>query len=175
MSRSLHIGFFEDERDLLDAVRECRERKIPIVDVVTPFPVHGLDEAMGIRRSRLAWVTLIGGAAGLTLGLGFQYWSSAFNWPVNVGGKPFDSLPAFVPVAFELTVLLAGLSTAGALLFRSRLWPGRCASQGLEPTTDDRHALILAHTDAAFRQEDFVEVLRRHGADSCRSETEELP
>ena len=59
MTCSLHVGFFEDDRDLLEAVRECRARGMPILDVVSPFPVHGLDEALGIRPSRLPWVTLI--------------------------------------------------------------------------------------------------------------------
>jgi hypothetical protein len=174
MRRSLHVGLFADDRDLLDAVRECREREIPILDVVTPFPLHELDEAMGLRRSRLPWVTLIGGAVGLAIGLGFQYWSSAVNWPLDVGGKPFDSLPAFVPVAFEMTILLAGLSTAGALFFRSKLWPGRKPPRDLEATTDDRHALVLTQADAAFREEDFVDLWQRHGAESYRMETEEL-
>jgi hypothetical protein len=174
MSRSLHIGFFDDDRDLIDAVRECRARQIPILDVVSPFPLHGLDEELGIRPSRLPWVTLAGGAVGLSIGLLFQYWSSAVNWPLNIGGKPFDSLPAFVPVAFETTILLAGLSTAAALLARSRLWPGRRPPSGLEATTDDQHALILEQSDAAFCEEDFVELWGKHGATSYRKETEEL-
>ena len=174
MRRSLHVGYFEDERDLLDAVRECREREIPILDVVTPFPIHGLDEVLGIRPSRLPWVTLIGGALGCSIGLGFQFWSSAVSWPLNIGGKPFNSLPAFIPVAFEMTILLAGLSTAGALFFRSRLWPGRRHPRDLEPTTDDRHALILIEADAAFHGGDFDQLWRRHGAVEFRTETEEL-
>jgi len=174
MTGSLHVGFFEDDRDLLDAVRECRERGIPIVDVVSPFPVHGLDAALGIRPSRLPWVTLIAGAVGLAIGTWAQYWTSAVSWPLNIGGKPFDSLPAFVPVMFEMTVLFAGLATAGALFLRSRIWPGRRTVPGLERTSDDQHALILAQEDAAFREQDFTEVLLRHGAVETRHETEDL-
>ena len=173
MSGSLHVGFFEDDRDLLDAVRECRDRGIPIVDVVSPFPIHGLDDVLGIRPSRLPWVTLIAGAVGLGIGTWGQYWTSAVNWPLNIGGKPFDSLPAFVPVMFEMTVLFAGLATAAALLLRSRIWPGRRTGPGLERTSDDQHALILAQEDAAFREEDFTEVLLRHGAVETRHETED--
>jgi hypothetical protein len=172
MSRSLHTGFFEDQHDLLRAAEECRARAIPVVDVVSPFPIHGLDAVLGIRPSRLPWVTLIGGAVGLTCGFWLEYWTSAVNWPINVGGKPFDSFPAFVPVAFELTILFAGLSTALALLVRSRLWPSKSVPAGLECTTDDRHALILAQADAAFRDADFPELLRRHGAVEYRRDTE---
>ena len=173
MSRSLHIGFFEDEHDLLAAARECRGRGIPVLDVVSPFPIHGIDEVLGIRPSRLGWVTAAGGALGLCLGLWFQYWSSATNWPLDVGGKPFDSLPAFVPVGFEMTVLLAGLGTAFFLLVRSGLWPGKQPAKGMESTTDDRHALILAQQDAEFRVEDFTDLWKRHGAVGSRMETEE--
>jgi hypothetical protein len=173
MRRRLHIGFFEDEHDLLEAVRDCRARSIPVVDVVSPYPIHGLDDAMGIRTSRLPWVTLVGGAVGLSLGLWLQYWSSATNWPLDVGGKPFDSLPAFVPVAFELTILFAGLSTGFALLFRSRLWPGKSVHTGLESTTDDRHALILAQEDARFPDGAFSDLWVRHGAAESREVSEE--
>jgi len=174
MRRSLHIGFFEDEHDLMEAARECRERGIPVLDVVSPFPIHGVDEVLGIKRSRLGWVTASCGAVGLLLGLWFQYWSSATDWPLNIGGKPFDSLPAFVPVAFEMTVLFAGLGTAFFLIFRSGLWPGKKAVAGMESTTDDRHALILAQKDAEFRLEDFTELWERHGAVGSRMETEEV-
>ncbi len=172
MSPSLHTGFFEDEHDLLSAAKECRERGIPVVDVVSPFPIHGLDDVLGIRPSRLAWVTFLMGAAGLAFGFGLQYWTAAFDWPLNVGGKPLDSLPAFIPVAFELTILFAGVSTVVALLLRSKLWPSKQVPSGLESTTDDQHALILAQADAAFEDSDFTELFERHGAINSQRETE---
>ena len=164
MSERSIVGLFEDERDLLDAVRACRERSIPIVDVVTPFPVHGLDSALGLRRSRLPWVTLLGGLTGLALGLWFQYWSTSESYPIDVGGKPWDSFPAFVPVAFELTILFAGLATALALFVRSNLFPGRAVPPGLESTTDDRLALVLAQRDARFLDSELEDLLTGHGA-----------
>jgi hypothetical protein len=174
MKGSLHVGIFDDERDLLDAARECRARDIPIFDVVSPYPIHGIDGVLGIRRSRLAWVTLAGGAAGMALGFWLEYWTAAVNWPLNVGGKPLDSFPAFVPVAFELTILIAGLATAFGLFFRSRLWPGRRQLKRLDVTTDDRHALVLEQRDAAFRDADYRELLLRHGACEARKETEDM-
>jgi len=164
MTQHLHIGYFEDSRDLLDAAAECRQRSIPIFDVISPFPIHGLDEVLGIRPSRLPWVTLAAGILGVSLGFYLEYWTAAVNWPLNVGGKPLDSFPAFVPVAFELTILFAGLATAAALLLRSGIWPWRRIPSGLERTTDDQHALILAQSDAAFPDEVYAEVLLRHGA-----------
>ena len=164
MSTSLHIGYFEDPRDLLEAARECRRRLIPISDVVSPAPIHGLDEVLGLRPSRLPWVTLWAGLLGAGLGFLLEYWTAAVNWPLNVGGKPLDSLPAFIPVAFELTILLAGLATAAGLFWRSKLWPGRRRPKLHGRTSDDWNALILAQRDGSFAFEEFVGVLERHGA-----------
>ena len=172
MGRRLHIGTFEDEHDLLDAVRAFRAQGIEVVDAISPYPVHGLDEALGMRRSRLPWVCLIGGATGLALGLWFQYWSSATSWPLDVGGRPFDSLPAFMVVGFEMTILIAGLSTAAAMLLRSRLWPGRRPTSGLEVTTDDGLVLVVSETDARFRPGTHAALLREHGARDVREEVE---
>jgi hypothetical protein len=174
MTHRTFIGFFEDEHQLLDAARECRERQIPIVDVISPFPIHGLDAVLGIKPSRLPWVTLIGGAVGLSFGLWFQYWSTSQSFPIDVGGKPWDSFPAFAPVAFELTILFAGLSTAFALFARSFLYPGKKVKPGLELTTDHRHALILEQKDARFLDSDLEQLLESHGAAEVRQDDGEL-
>lgn len=172
MMRRLHIGFFEDEHRLLSAARECRDRGIPVLDAISPFPVHGLDEALGIEPSRLPYVTLAGGVVGATLGLLLQYWTAGVNWPLNIGGKPLDSFPAFVPVAFELTILFAGLSTAAALFLRSRIWPGRTPKLGFEATTDGSHALVLEERDASFESREYRELLLRHGASRSEERAE---
>ncbi len=164
MSRRIHVGFFENPHDLLSAARECRERGVAILDARTPFPIHGIDDVIGIPRSRLGFVCCAFGAAGLFLGLLLQHWTSAVDWPINVGGKPFDSLPAFVPVGFEIMILLAGLGTAGAFLVRSRLRPGRKEPINLERVTDDRFALVVEEKDAALPGEEYALLWRRHGA-----------
>ena len=163
MRRIHHVGVFEREASLRAAIGESRRRGLDVVDAYSPYPIHGIDELMGIRRSRLTLVCFFGGLAGLAIGLGFQYWSSAVSWPTNVGGKPFDSLPAFVPVAFEMTVLLAGLSTAFMLMLRSRLWPGK-RTRAVEGVTDDRFAVVIARKDAALASAELVDLLARHGA-----------
>jgi hypothetical protein len=137
------IGYFEDEEQALAATRAARAAGFAIADVFTPYAVHGLDEAMGLPPSRLPWVCFVAGLAGGGFALGFQIWVSAVSWPLNVGGKPFASIPAFIPITFELTVLSAALSTALALLVRAKLYPGRRAVT-LPRVTDDRFALVLA-------------------------------
>jgi hypothetical protein len=140
----VQIATFGCAEDFLGAARACRKLGATIVDAYTPHPVHGLDDVAGIRRSRLPFVTLIGGAAGLAFGLWLQYWTAGSDWPLNVGGKPLDSFPAFVPVAFELTILVAGLATIAAILARSGLYPGRKPRRAPARTTDDRFALVVA-------------------------------
>jgi len=163
MSRLRHVAVFQHEDELLGAVRESLPLGLDVVDAYSPYPIHGIDELMGIRRSRLTLVCFFGGLVGLSIGIGFQYWSSAVDWPLDVGGKPFDSLPAFVPVGFELTVLIGGLSTALMLLVWSRLWPGKRA-RAIAGVTDDRFALVIARRDASHSAAEMAEFLGRHGA-----------
>ncbi|MDX2022516.1 MAG: DUF3341 domain-containing protein [Deltaproteobacteria bacterium] len=146
------IGYFDSEEGLLHATRDARRAGLTIVDAFTPYAVHGLDDAMGLRRSRLPWVCFLAGITGGTFAMSFQIWSSASSWALNVGGKPFASLPAFVPVTFEVTVLSAALASAFAFFARSRLFPGKTAAV-LQRVTDDRFALVLGSEDnraAAF-------------------------
>ncbi len=109
------VGFFEGPEEILAAARRVRASQFKDWDCYTPFPVHGMDEAQGLKRSLLPFVTLAAGLTGFLFAFGLQYWTSAVDWPINVAGKPFNSWPAFVPVMFELTVLFAGLSTVGAM------------------------------------------------------------
>ena len=170
MSSRRHVVLFADEDRLLEALARCRERGIEVVDAHSPWPVHGIDAALGIPRSRLTLVCFFAGLAGLALGLAFQYWTSAADWPLDVGGKPFDSLPAFVPVGFELTVLFGGLATALALLARSRLWPGKRPSRAIEGVTDDRLALVVAERGAEFPPSELADLFRSCGAVGTHTE-----
>jgi len=159
------VGVFDGPDGLLAAVRDARQRGLHIIDAFTPHPVHGLDDALGRRRSRLPFVTLVCGAIGLSVALWFQYWASSTDWPIDVGGKPFDSLPAFVPIAFELMVLLAGLGTAAALIIRSRLRPDTGSTNVAPPgATSDRFVLVLERVDASLSQDDVGQLWSRHGA-----------
>lgn len=125
MNKKFLIAVFDDEHNLIEASHKLKEAKVDIVDFYTPFPVHGLDELLGINRTRLPYVTAAAGAFGLILAMGFQIWTSAFDWPINVGGKPMLSIPAFAPVAFELMVLFGALTTVAAFFYLSKLYPSQ--------------------------------------------------
>lgn len=150
MSRRLLYGIFESEDDILGATRTVREFGYEIVDVYTPYAVHGLDRAMGLRPSRLTWACMLSGLTGLTIAIALQYWTSAVSWPIDVGGKPWNSWPAFVPVSFELTVLLAGFGSVFALFGVTRLYPGKKVKLTHPRVTNDRFVLVLVESSAAF-------------------------
>lgn len=164
-ARRIDVGLFADEATFLRATTACRSRGFEVVDALTPHPVHGFDDVAGIRRSRLPAATLVAGIAGFGLGTWLQVWTSTHDWPVNVGGKPWDSMPAFLPVTFELTVLCAGLTTVAVLLCRSKLRPGRRAWTPDPRVTDDRYALLVASPAGSHREDEMAALWRGLGAE----------
>jgi len=140
------VAVFEREEDLLHATVAARKQGLRIMDAFTPHAVHGLDRAMGLRPSRLTWVCFVLGLVGAASMLFFQYWATAMSWPINVGGKPWNSLPAFIPVTFEVMVLCAGVGTVIAFVWSSGLRPGRQSRLSDLRVTDDRFALAIADT-----------------------------
>lgn len=143
MSRHIFVGVFEREADVIEAADASRQRGFEIADAFTPYAVHGLDRAMGLKRSWLPWACLGLGLAGLTFATWFQFWTTALAWPVNVGGRPWNSLPAFVPVMFELTVLCAGVGVVITFVIARRLGPGRAPEIPDIRVTHDRFVLVL--------------------------------
>lgn len=150
MTRRLFISYFENEMDILMATKAARENDYEILDVYTPYAVHGLDDAMGLKPSRLPWICLALGLFGAIVKLWYQVWTSATSWPVNVGGKPLRSIPAFVPVTFEMMVLFAGVGTVLTFFILSKLWPGKKPKALYTKVTDNRFALVLFQSDASF-------------------------
>lgn len=167
-------GTFANDHDTLGAVQASRDAGHEIIDVYGPFPIHGIEKAMGIRPTRLPWVCFLCGVTGLTLALVFQYWTSATDWAINVGGKPFNSLPAFVPVAFEMTVLFAGLGTVAAFLIRSHLFPGKKMTIIHTPITNDRFVILLRESGRALDTSAVRALWAEHGVLKVAESTEEL-
>jgi len=159
------IGVFAGEGELRAALGRARAAGLAVQDVYSPYAIHGIEEAMGLSRSRLAWATFAGGAFGLAAAVFLEVWCAVVDWPLDVGGKPANSALAFLPIAFELTILSAGLATAAAFLWRSRLHPAKRARSPVAGVTDDRFALVLATASAAAR-----ELLAAAGALEVREE-----
>ncbi len=164
MSRRLVLGVFENESGLLAAVRKSRARGLKVLDAYSPYAIHGLDDAMGLRPSRLPWICFAAAVTGAALKLWFEYWVTMVDWPLNVGGKPWNSLPAFVPVTFEVMVLSAGLTTVFTFFLISRLRPGKKAVSVHRGVTDNRFVVVLEETDAAFDLPDVRKMFELSGA-----------
>jgi len=150
MSKRLFVGVFDNEDDTLAAIRVSRRHGFKVVDVYAPYAVHGVEEAMGLSPSRLPWFVFAAGLLGAVLKVWFEFWTTAVDWPVNVGGKPFNSLPAFVPVTFEVMVLFAAVGAVFSFFVVCRLFPGKRAVLPVAGVTDNRFAIVLEQTDSTF-------------------------
>ena len=115
------MGEFSTPEDLLAATKKTREAGYKHVEAYTPFPVEGLSEAVGFRWTAVPLLTLMGGVGGGLTGFGLQYWVAAITYPINIGGRPLNSWPAFIPVTFELTVLGASIFAVFGMLALNKL------------------------------------------------------
>lgn len=157
------LGIFKDEESLKAACRDMHARKLQKFDAFTPFPVHGLEHAMGLKRSVIPWVTFCAGLTGCLSGLALQAWTSAVHWPLNVGGKPFLSWPAFIPVTFELTVLFGGLSTAAALFYFCGL-PRSSGPVFHTEFTNDTFGVFIPSDEKGYNADELANALKKAGA-----------
>jgi hypothetical protein len=174
MHKNFLVATFSDANRLIQAVRAVRGENFRIYDVYAPYPVHNLDEAMGIRRSRLPWVALILASSGLCFSLFLQFYAAIFDWPMNVGGKPDNSTLAFIPISLEVTILTGGLATVSALLVRARLYPGKRERLIVEGVTRDTFALVLGKRDASFDLSRARLLLKENGADQIEEKAAAL-
>jgi hypothetical protein len=173
MSRRVILGAFDDEANLLGVTRAAHKEGLKIIDAYTPYAVHGLDAALGLRPSRLPWICFFAAITGAVLKLWFEFWTSMVDWPLNVGGKPWNSLPAFVPVTFEVMVLSAGLTTVFVFLVLARLRPGKRPSVTYPGVTNDRFVLVLEESDSRFDVVQVQGLLQKFGAVAVEERLEE--
>ena len=156
------VAYFSSGHEVLGAAKAATAKGYRNVESYTPFPIHGMDEALGLKPSIVPWATFIGGLTGFCVALHLQVWTSAIDWPINVGGKPMISGPAFIPILFELTVLLGGLSTAGFMFFLNGLPNAR--PNPFDPRiSDDKFALYIpfqGQTGSAADVEGFLGSLK---------------
>lgn len=156
-------AIFNDEAQVLKAANKAREMGFKKFEAISPYPIHGMEEACGIKRSWIPYVTFVMALIGLSSGLLLTWWTSAVNWPLNVGGKPAFSLPAFIPIVFELTILFAALSSVAALFYA-------CGIPKIDPPvihpdlTCHKFAIFIPSNDSGFDEQKISEVFRSLGA-----------
>lgn len=158
---------FADVDSVMNAARRCRDTGFRLWDVHSPFPIHGIDRAMGNRPTVLPWLVMGGGVAGALLGLWLQYFTNVLDYPYLISGKPLFSLPANIPVIFELAVLLAALTAVFGMLALNllpMLHNPLFAVERFRRVTSDRFFVVIYTADPAYDPQRTPEMLRSLGA-----------
>jgi len=159
-------AYFQDEENLLRAAKDLKENQISILEVFTPFPVHGLDQVLNYKRSRIPTIGFIAGAIGAILAFGFQTWAFVYDYPLFVGGKPNFAIPSFIPITFEITVLFAAFGMVFAFLIKSNLGPGSNNKIYDERITDDRFLILIDYSEETETK--IKEILEKEEAQDVR-------
>jgi hypothetical protein len=149
------LAEFDSPDALVEAARHARQAGYRKMDAYTPFPVEGLHEALGLRSTWMPLIVLLGGLIGAALGYSLQYYISVIDYPVNIGGRPLHSWPAFIPVTFELTVLVAGLfAVLGMLALNGLPMPYHPVFNApfFSLATHDRFFLCIEASDPKFER-----------------------
>ena len=169
MNKKTLYAIFDDDEVILASVKKLREMNISIKEVYSPFPIHGLDHALGLKETRMAITAFIYGCIGLTFGALLIYYimisGVGKSWPLNIGGKPnftfYHNMPAFVPIMFECTVLFAAHLMSLTYFFRNKLYPGSSDKSPDPRTTDDK---FLMELEGQEDEDKIRELLKQTGA-----------
>ncbi|GLH73022.1 hypothetical protein GETHLI_15240 [Geothrix limicola] len=162
------LGIFETPDALMKAIPKARAAKLGEVEAYTPYPIHGIDDALGHRKSPLGGMVLVMGILGAITAFGFQYWISAIDYPIITGGKAANSWEAFIPIMFEVTVLFATFTAGLGMLFLLNKLPffGHpvLSSKSITGITRDRYALAIEAEDESFDSAAAAQTLKDAGA-----------
>lgn len=150
MSKKKIYGVFNDEDMLMKTVRTLKEHGIAIKDVISPYPIHGIDHAIGLNRTRISICCFLYGITGTCLAVLMMWYMNIFDWPMDIGGKPsfalYKNIPAFIPVTFESTVLCAAHGMVITFYLRSKLLPG-VEPHVIHSRQADDHFVMTVETD----------------------------
>jgi mono/diheme cytochrome c family protein len=166
-------ALFSKPDDIIKAASKVAEDGYSKWDVNTPYPLHGMDNAMKLKPSKLGFITLFFGLSGTAIALILTYFTNSIDYPLVIGGKPFFSLPAYIPVTFELTVLLATLSTVIAMLTFFFKFPANNHvlhdTKYMTEVSRDRFGIVIESNDPKFEQSKVEELLRSFGPESVET------
>lgn len=158
------VGIYDDEDVLVNAIKQVRKSGIKIHEVFTPYPIHGLEDVLGYRRSRLPIAAFLFGLTGTTLALTMMFYMMGFDWPMNIGGKDYAPLPTFIPVTFEMTVLLSAFGMVGTFFVVSNLKPyGKPKIFDIR-STDDKHVMAIDLANNNLSPDEISTILNQSGA-----------
>jgi hypothetical protein len=163
-NKNFVLGVFSDEDVLLDAVSAVRGKGVKIHEVFSPFPVHGLDERLGYKRTRLPIAAFLFGLTGTSLATFTQIWMLGYDWPMIIGGKNHASLPPFIPVIFEFTVLLSAFGMVITFMIVNDMKPYKWPRQYDIRSTDDKHIMAIDLGTNKLSKDDIRRILKDSGA-----------
>lgn len=172
-------ALYNDDDVLLDSVKKIKAEGYDIEEVYTPFPVHGLDKALGLKPTRISTAGFFYGVLGFTTACTLAYYMMVVDWPMNIGGKPsfsfYENMPAFVPIMFELTVFFAAHLMVWTFFIRNGLYPGKKTSNPDPRTTDDRFMVEIHLPDEQDSQKlfDFLKTTNVEEISEVRDEITE--
>lgn len=158
------VGIFNDEDALMSAIKNLRGAGVKIEEVFSPYAVHGIDGALGYKMTRLPIAAFLFGLTGTTLAATFLTWTMGFDWPMIIGGKNFASVPPFVPVTFELTVLLAAFGMVFTFFISSDLKPWAKPRVYDIRCTNDMHVMAIDLDVNNMGKDDINKILNESGA-----------
>jgi hypothetical protein len=159
------LAIFEDEDELVHGVEDIRKEGIKIQEVFTPFPVHGLDTALGYKPSNLPVASFLFGLAGMCLGLTMMIAMMGYDWPMNIGGKPYVPIADFIPITFEATVLIASLGMVSTFLYLCDLGPWNYKPEMFDfRSTDDKFVMVIDLAKNHIENDQLTSLLKHHGA-----------
>ncbi len=166
MANKVIYAVYDDPEQLKDGARKLVSSGVKVKDVFSPFPVHGLDPIIGVKRTRLGIVSFMFGITGTALAVLGIWYFNIFDWPMNIGGKPsfhyYQNVPAFIPVTFEFTVLCAAHGMAITYLIRNKTLPGMPARNPDPRSTDDKFIMEIRTADNhGHSSEAIAELLRQ--------------
>lgn len=164
-TKNVISALFNDDDVLMKSIKPIKEKGYSIREVYSPFPIHGLDHALGLERTRMAITAFIYGAIGLSVAISLTYYIMIVDWPQNIGGKPsmtwWKNMPAFVPIMFEMTVFFAAHLLVWTYFIRNGMYPGRAAMNPDPRTTDDMFMMEIEFSDD---DTELRQILRDNGA-----------
>lgn len=169
------VAEFASDKAVLDAANKSREAGYTVMEAYSPVPVHGLDEALGRKRSRLPWLVFMGGLTGCVGGFMMQVWMAHIDYPWNVGGRPTFSWPAFIPVTFELTILLSALTTVFGMFGLNGLPRPHHPifnTPNFDRSTLDHYFLCIEAEDPKFNEADVTSFLTEMGPEAVNTITD---
>ncbi|GAB4005594.1 DUF3341 domain-containing protein [Spirosoma sp. KCTC 42546] len=158
------VGIFDDDDVVLAAVKEVKNAGVRIHEVYTPFPIHGLDVALGHPRSRLGIAAFMFGLSGTLTALALTFYTEGFDWPMIVGGKDSYSPVIYVPVIFELTVLFCALGMVGTFIVSNGMGPTVKPLMYDLRTTDNKFAMAIDLSKNNIGEGDIEQILKKSGA-----------